>query len=95
MPEIDQSVTVEVFAPNDELRRPETDHALLEVLSLETGGQVLMPEQLSDLPELLPNRAVTSINPLNEGIWDSPLAFALVLLALTGEWIGRKLLKLA
>ena len=54
-----------------------------------------MPEQLSDLPGLLPNRAVTSINPLNEGIWDSPLAFALVLLALTGEWIGRILLKLA
>ena len=86
---------VEIYAPDDELRRPETDHRLLASLAAESGGQVLSPKQITELPGLLPNRAVTSINPLNEGIWDSPLAFGLALLALAGEWIGRKLLRLA
>jgi len=95
LPGLDDRVPVEVYAPDDELRRPETDHRLLASLAAETGGAVLMPQQITELPSLLPNRAVTSINPLNEGIWDSPLAFALILLALTGEWIGRKLLRLA
>ena len=95
LPGLDDRVPVEVYAPDDELRRPETDHRLLASLAAETGGAVLTPQQITELPSLLPNRAVTSINPLNEGIWDSPLAFALILLALTGEWIGRKLLRLA
>jgi hypothetical protein len=37
---------------------------------------------------------VKTINPLTEPIWDSPLALILVLLALTGEWIGRKAMRL-
>ena len=64
-------------------------------LAAETGGRVLLPEQISELPGLLPNRAVTSINPLNEEIWDSPLAFGLLLLVLAGEWNRRKILRLA
>ena len=95
LPGLDDRVPVEVYAPDDELRRPETDHRLLASLAAETGGRVLLPEQISELPGLLPNRAVTSINPLNEGIWDSPLAFGLILLVLAGEWIGRKMLRLA
>jgi uncharacterized membrane protein len=85
---------VEVYASDDELRRPETDHPLLERLALETGGQVLAPEDLADLPELLPNRAVRTLDPLREPIWDTSLAFTLVLLMLTAEWIGRRIIRL-
>jgi uncharacterized membrane protein len=85
---------VEVFAPDDELRRPETDHALLAQLAASTGGEALTPEQIRDLPELLPNRAVRTLNPLRERIWDTPLAFLLLLGLLTAEWIGRKVLRL-
>jgi len=88
-------VPVEVFAADDELRHPETDHELLEALAAETGGQVLPPDHLGELPDLLPNRAVRTINPLTERIWDTPLAFGLVLLVITIEWIGRKLARLA
>ncbi len=88
-------VPVEVFTPDDELRRPETDHRLLEALAAETGGQVLMPDELGQLAELLPNRTVRTMNPLTERIWDTPLAFALILLVLAGEWIGRKVIRLA
>ena len=88
-------VPVDVFAPDDELRRPETDHEMLQTLAAETGGRVIPPDELGGLADLLPNRSVRTINPLTERIWDTPLAFALVLLVITGEWIGRKLIRLA
>jgi len=93
LPGIDLRVPVEVYARDDELRRPETDHALLADLAEATGGAVLDPGQIDQLPGLLPNRAVRTLNPLRERIWDTPLAFALVLLTLTAEWIGRKILR--
>ena len=88
-------VSIEVYAPDDELRRPETDHPLLQVLAAQTGGRILAPDELDQLPSLLPNRSVRTINPITERIWDSPLAFGLLLLLAAGEWIGRKLIRLA
>jgi hypothetical protein len=35
------------------------------------------------------------MNPITERIWDTPLAFGLVLLLLAAEWIGRKIIRLA
>ncbi len=89
------TVPVEVFTPDDELRRPETDHMLLATLSAETGGRTLPPEDLGRLASLLPNRSVTTINPLTERIWDTPLVFTLILLVIACEWIGRKVIRLA
>ena len=94
MPEMGLSMPVEVYAPEGELRRPEADHDLLHRLAAETGGWVLQPDQVADLPELLPNRAVRTLDPLREPIWDTPLAFALVLLIVTAEWIGRRIIRL-
>ena len=85
---------LEIFAPEDELRHPETDHALLAALSEATGGRLLEPDELSELNELLPNRAVTTMNPLTERIWDTWPFFALFLALITAEWIGRKVLRL-
>ncbi|MCH7545260.1 MAG: hypothetical protein IID30_02505 [Planctomycetes bacterium] len=85
---------VEVVAPDDELRRPETDHDLLASLSEITGGRMLYPDELGELANLLPNRSVRTINPLSERIWDTPLAFSLFLMILMLEWIGRKVLRL-
>jgi len=84
----------EVFNPDNELRRPETDHALLEALAAETGGEVLSADEIDTLPQLLPDRSLTTDNPLTERIWDTPLFFILVVLLLTAEWIGRKALRL-
>jgi hypothetical protein len=85
---------VEVFAPDDEMRNPETDHVLLEQLAAATGGRMLNPDELADLPQLLPDRSVITVNPLRERLWDAPLFFILILLAFTAEWIGRKMLRL-
>ncbi|MEM7229651.1 MAG: hypothetical protein AAF432_12640 [Planctomycetota bacterium] len=86
---------VEVFAPDDELRRPEADHDLLASLTSTTGGDVIDADELTTLPDRLRKRAVRIENPLNERIWDTPLAFLLLLLGLTAEWIGRRVLRLA
>jgi hypothetical protein len=87
---------VEVYQPDDELRRPEADHDLLANLAAETGGAVLDASNLHTLndPRVMRNRAVRTMTPLVEPIWDTPLAFCLVLLLLTAEWVGRKLIRL-
>lgn len=96
-PAADRAVTteVEVFLSNDELRRPETDHALLASLARETGGALLTPGQLDRLPELLPRREVrVALAPDERTLWDTPLALAVLLTLLTLEWIGRRLIRL-
>jgi hypothetical protein len=85
---------VELFLPDDELRQPETDHELLRHLADSTNGRMLNPSDLDELPDLLPNRAVTISNPLTERIWDTPFFFALLVLLLTLEWVGRKVVRL-
>lgn len=91
---LDLETPVEVFAPDDELRQPETDHELLADISRATGGRMLQPDELSELPNLLPNRQIVTVNPLRERIWDTPLFFVLLVLFLTLEWVGRKVLRL-
>jgi len=87
---------IEVFLPDDELRHPETDHAALTRLSQETGGQVLPADRLSALPELLKLRPVTIVGlPDIQPLWDRPLTLILLVLLLTMEWVGRRLIRLA
>jgi hypothetical protein len=89
-------IDVEVALPDDELRRPETDHALLTRLSNQTGGEVLPAERVQDLPGLLPNREVhIAGTPDVETLWDRPVFLVLLVLLLTVEWIGRRLMRLA
>jgi len=96
---------IDVTRPDDEMRRPAADHELLARLAEETGGQVLSPateaapdaspdqsplEALRDLP----NRAIRTPMDLIEPLWDTPLCLILVVLLLTFEWVGRKVLRL-
>jgi hypothetical protein len=96
-----QGVTaeVEVFLADDELRRPESDHALLAEIALQTraaGGVVLSDRTLADLPQLLPKREVRIPGITQEHtFWDTPLALLAVLFLLTLEWVCRRLLRLS
>jgi len=85
--------TVEVALPDDELRRPETDHERLRLIAEETGGQTILASDLDQLPEL-PNRASRQIFERTESLWDTPLALILVLTLLTLEWVGRRAIRL-
>lgn len=87
---------LEVFARDDERRRPETDHALLADLAEQTGGAVLTEEELASLADRLPNRArrITG-TPEIETLWDTPLTLLLIVVLLSVEWIGRRLIRLS
>lgn len=87
---------VEVVADADELRRPQADHGLLAALAKDTGGAVLTPDQLQTLSTVLPNRAVRLLGPAEiQTLWDTPLSLTLLLVLLTLEWAGRRLVKLS
>lgn len=92
----DLATTVEVSLPDDELRAPETDHALLARMAAQTDGKVFTPRALSELfaPANIPNRQVRLLNETAEPIWDSPAALILVLVLLTTEWVGRRVIRL-
>ncbi|MBK7404596.1 MAG: hypothetical protein IPJ41_08155 [Phycisphaerales bacterium] len=84
-----------VLSPDDEMRTPEADHALLAELAQRTGGAVVPPDRLDELDGLLPNRSIVIAGePDVETLWDKPIVLAVLVLLLTGEWVGRRLLKL-
>jgi hypothetical protein len=88
------SVSIDVTLPDDEMRTPQTDHALLERLSSETGGRMLESADFGRLAELLPNRRERLISERAESLWDSPLALIVIVTLLTLEWLGRRLIRL-
>jgi len=90
--DLEQIVTLDVVAADEELRRPEADHDLLARLAAETGGAVLDPEDLSRM--MLRDRSIRTPAPIRESVWDTWLAFCLVLGLVTLEWTGRRFLRL-
>lgn len=86
--------SLSVISPDDELRQPQTDHPRLAALAAQTGGAVVPLEELDQLIELAPNRARRTAVDVREPLWHSPLAFGMALVLLTGEWVGRKMIRL-
>lgn len=85
---------VEVVLPRDELRHPEADHDALIRLSAETDGLHVQVADFASLTEHLPNRRLRVLTETTESLWDTPLALGLILLLLTGEWVGRRVIRL-
>lgn len=87
---------VEVIAGDDERRTPQTDHAALEAIARQTAGAVILPQQLAQLLEKLPNRQLRVLGtPVIDPLWDRPWVYFLFMTLLTLEWLGRKWLRLA
>lgn len=86
---------VQVVRNDRELRDAESDRPLLERLTAATGGRVLTVADARRLTLLLPNRSIVTEDPLQEPLWSSPLALAAFLALVAGEWIGRRLSRLA
>ena len=86
--------SIEVGLPRDELREPETDHEALRALAETTGGRVVMPAEAGSLVDSFPNRQLRIVTERNEALWDTPLALILVLVLITAEWVGRRLIRL-
>lgn len=85
-----------VLDESDEQRMLDTDHALLAELADQTGGKVVAPGAFRSLPELMPNRTRTVASPPKQAsLWDRPIVLIVLVLLLTSEWIGRRVLRLA
>ena len=78
-----------------ELRDAEVDRALLEALARETGGRVVGPADAASLVRSLPNRSVRTADPVQDRLWNSPAALALVLSLLGAEWVMWRKARLA
>jgi hypothetical protein len=91
---MDLRETVLVSRPDDELRRPESDHALLRRLAGQTNGAVLSPQRVDALENLVPNRQRRIIQERTEPLWDAPLALIAIVSLLTIEWMVRRLIRL-
>ncbi|MEX0744871.1 MAG: hypothetical protein WD118_04650, partial [Phycisphaeraceae bacterium] len=92
--DLELAQAVEVIAPDDEMRRPEPDHARLAELAEQTGGAVVALDELDRLTELVPNRARRTAEDVRDPLWHSPLALGLIVLLLTAEWVLRKTIRL-
>ena len=85
---------MEVTHPDDERRQVAADHPRLTTLAKDTGGRVIELQNLEELENAIPSRAVRTENDIREPLWDSPLSLLLVVLLITMEWVGRKVLRL-
>jgi hypothetical protein len=88
-------VTFECERPDEEVRNSAADHASLAELAEGTGGAVIGPDRLDSLDRLLKRREIRTEVVRMEPLWDSPLAFLLVILLAATEWFGRRLNRLA
>ncbi len=90
------SQTIRVDAAWAESTNPNTDHPSLIALATHTGGQTLTTDQLDQLPTILPNRTrTTTLPPQTTALWDRPIVLIVLILLLSIEWIGRRMLRLA
>lgn len=83
-------VTVPVAPSREEYFGARMRRGTLERIADETGGQFYSGAGVADLPEDLAYtaRGVTVIEELE--LWDAPIAFALILVLLTAEWMVRR-----
>lgn len=88
--------SIRVGWPDDESRRPETDHGLLARLGAATGGRLLEASGFAEIESFLPNREVTITGePTRVTLWDRPIIFTVLMLLVGVEWLWRRLVRLA
>ena len=77
-----------------ELYRSQADHPLLKELAIRTKGQLLYPDQISQLAErVLDNPTVKPVafqETQTRKLLDNPLWLALIIALLAAEWITRR-----
>ncbi|WP_152049489.1 VWA domain-containing protein [Tautonia marina] len=88
------TTTFRVDPPRREVDEPSLNRPLLDDLARLTGGQVLELTDIERLDELISMREVTRTLEARQELWNAPLLAALLMIALTSEWIIRKLVRM-
>jgi len=81
----------QVRRPDVEFLEPGADVQAMQELASATGGRMFGPEEVSELVEAIPDatRVRVEEGPLHAA-WDRALLLALLVCALTAEWVLRK-----
>lgn len=97
--DLNLSAELDVSSPDDERRFAQADHVLLRALAEQTGGRALGEAEVALLGDpdagLLPTRHLRLLGaPESESLWDRPVVLATLIVLLTLEWAGRRLIRL-
>jgi hypothetical protein len=82
--------TFRVEPPRREIDEPALNRPLLSELARLTGGRVFELTDVGRLDDAIPMREVTRTLETRDELWDAPLFYSTIVLALTAEWILRK-----
>lgn len=74
----------------EEFARLEPDRELMQRIAHDTGGEMLLLDDIGRLPDLLKNIRVPVEVTLATPLWHTPWVFAAILLLLLGEWLLRR-----
>ena len=88
------TLEVPVNVPNLEYDNPTVDIATLQAVAHASNGKVFGLANARDLADAFAIHKVTRILEDRQEIWDAPIIYGLVLLAIVLEWVLRKKLQL-
>ncbi len=88
------TTTFRVEPPRREIDEPSLNRPLLNDLARVTNGRVFDFTTVDQLDDAIAMRAVTQTLEDREELWDAPLLYATIVLALTAEWILRKIFRM-
>jgi len=77
----------------ERIGKPARPEVLEEMASL-SGGQLVLPENIATISELLTSLPTPSLEIRRFAIWSSPWSVATLIILATTFWIGRKMLGL-
>jgi hypothetical protein len=89
-PDPETPLDFNVTEPKFELGETAMNEGLLKEMANITGGAFFREETLYKLPETISAKTEKVRSPLEVELWASPLAFILMLMVITAEWILRK-----
>jgi len=84
------NLSVDVTQPDPEKENPTLDLATLISFTAPTGGSVFTLDQLDAVPGAFPRLQVDNTVVDSEELWDAPVLWTLIFLALLAEWVLRK-----
>jgi len=80
---------------SQELDRPTLDRALLDDMARSTGGRVMTLANYRQIPDAFKIKRVERVLEYRDELWDAPLLFGLLVVAITAEWVLRKRARMA
>jgi hypothetical protein len=84
------TTTFRVEPPRREVDEPSLNRPILTELAQLTKGQVFELADVGRIDDAIPMREVTRTLETRDELWDAPLFYSTIVLALTAEWVLRK-----